>query len=635
MNVAKKCLLAVVAVMILTAMFVGLPMRAGSPAEATPPSSLERRARVTTPSPRADAVEILPSVPRAFASSDGNCSALRDGATRPPPAVARDASVFGRITFASDGRAASKSRLTLNRGDGGDDACVKGEADSSGDFRFNGLSAGEYSFWVTPEGEQPTLQLWLHLSEGAHVERNVVVPVGFAVVGKVTDAASGRPITDAAITALWGATDRVATNESGEYVLRGLAGEGWYVVEASVVAIGTMRQVVYVRESETVVADFALTPGRRAIGRIVDPDGEPIGGAGVIAEAIDSTDPTGTMYCDDQGSETRSDGRFEISDLRSDLRYQLVVQTNSFALVTYDFPPMSSSFEPVDFGDLVLPPDCRIQGRVTDEEGHALPDAWVWISGWNDDRFTFSGTGDPLPFCAGYHSSRTDFWGRFNVSDLPAGSFVVHATVTGRPGEVTETISLSNGEMRDGVALVFPSGLSIEGMVTDGRGVPIANAWVIAAREDDACDDANAQIQTDTKGAFRFTGVTPGHYVVRADPYSRGGIPAGTSGIILTCGRSTGIEGVVLDAEGQSSSYARVIAIQADGGLVQSSIAAPDGRFRLEVAEGSVVSLEVRRYVEGDGFYARQTTRPHGRPDAVVSGIAAGTRDVVLRFASP
>ncbi len=133
----------------------------------------------------------------------------------------------------------------------------------------------------------------------------------------------------------------------------------------------------------------------------------------------------------------------------------------------------------------------------------------------------------------------TDADGRFEVRDLPAGTYRVAVSRSGfvsvqfgqrRPGEAVTTIDLSQGE-RFTASLALLRGGVIAGRVFDRFGEPVAGVRVQAMRP--RMVDGRRRLQrvgagdeTDDTGSFRAYGLAPGDYYVVASPPGSNAFPA-------------------------------------------------------------------------------------------------------------
>jgi protocatechuate 3,4-dioxygenase beta subunit len=139
-----------------------------------------------------------------------------------------------------------------------------------------------------------------------------------------------------------------------------------------------------------------------------------------------------------------------------------------------------------------LEPGARIRGRVTNEEGTAVPDAWVRAPG--DDRVAVVQTGES---------------GDYELQGLPPGELKLEF---GKQGFRTARRTVSAGEGAR-VDVTLSRGLALSGTVIRD-GVGLAGARVSATSAVTEADSGSAA--ADAAGKFRIEGLSSGRYTVRA-----------------------------------------------------------------------------------------------------------------------
>jgi hypothetical protein len=124
----------------------------------------------------------------------------------------------------------------------------------------------------------------------------------------------------------------------------------------------------------------------------------------------------------------------------------------------------------------------------------------------------------------------TDEEGRFEFRDLPAGDYRVHATTELAmqapyrefDPRLARHVTLADGESRGGVVLEIARPGVLSGVVTQDDGEPAIHAVVQLLRVDDPSKRASAgthqEINTNDRGEYRFFGVLPGTYLIKATP---------------------------------------------------------------------------------------------------------------------
>ncbi len=128
-------------------------------------------------------------------------------------------------------------------------------------------------------------------------------------------------------------------------------------------------------------------------------------------------------------------------------------------------------------------------------------------------------------------TTRTDSSGVFRFEGLPAGTYDLRATKAGlgtaayganNARELGGTITLGDGESRQGLKLRFVHTASITGHVLDSDGDPLPFSNVTLLRPgrnlgERVLVQAGAG-STDDRGEYRILNINPGQYYLRADP---------------------------------------------------------------------------------------------------------------------
>jgi protocatechuate 3,4-dioxygenase beta subunit len=509
------------------------------------------------------------------------------------------------------------------------------ETDAAGFYRFERLALGVYFLYVVPEVESPPPLISFSVGEGQVTQQDVTVQEGRTLRGRVTDVRSGEPIEGALVGAGLSPAKSVRSDAGGEYRLTGVPADRALRVEVRAAGYGKAEGRIDSEQERDPVADFALDPGRRAKGRIVDAGGGPVPGAYVSAVACEFE---GLGYETDWiAARSASDGTFELVDLRRDLRHRLHAYKEDHARVLVPFPSREDEVDVVDLGDVVLPPPCTIGGQVVDDTARGLPEVDVTVTGE-------SSTPSVRDFLA-QRTGRSDDLGRFRFTDLSPGEYRVKASAWGRPEEAELTVRIASGETREGIVLILRAGLTISGRVLDSSGRPVSFAGLMLLREGHA---RSASQVIDGDGSFRFAGLAEGRYTLRAEwcfqpgagraerlaPATLSGIEAGSSGVTVVLPRSLPVSGTVVEADGTPAAHAFVIAVpEVEGALhVDLVHAGEDGRFTLHVPEGSLIRLHAGPTRPDEGsLWGRAAV---GSRESRVSqgGIVPGARDIVLRL---
>ncbi len=275
-----------------------------------------------------------------------------------------------------------------------------------------------------------------------------------------------------------------------------------------------------------------------------------------------------------------------------------------------------------------------ITGRVTDAEtGQGLARARVIA-------YAFDATNSSHPF-----GTETDMAGRYLLSGLPAGRYLVTVTRGGylqrqygqsSPRGIGQRLSVADGAKVSGADVALVRGAVVTGVVTDNLGEPAPGIPVKLLASHGSPGRPRyllfQQRPTDDRGQFRLHDVAPGEYLLMADPTTAmqgvrlglrqpddpadlmrtyaPGVPdvsaAGrldvTAGhelnvdIELLTGRLATVAGRVVDSKGQPVQRTSVILVPDAAGLVADRLTAPvhpSGDFVLQGVSPGTYTLHV------------------------------------------
>ncbi|HEX3130052.1 MAG TPA: carboxypeptidase-like regulatory domain-containing protein [Thermoanaerobaculia bacterium] len=234
-----------------------------------------------------------------------------------------------------------------------------------------------------------------------------------------------------------------------------------------------------------------MTPAKPPVitGRVVDDEGTPLAGVEVWLRTVQGrpVNPSPAVV-------SGPDGTFSIPG-------------SGLSSGSYLAACPAGRIEAVHFlqGDIQKPVELRlrratrISGRVLDPQGRPAPGVLVTVvlAGWSDDQI--------ISYCGShpkYQLKATDDAGRFDFDQLESGWFEVRVVdalpevarvrrEAGRdPGEIEFVLSYARA--------------SLEGRVLDAAGQPVEGASV----------GVLGTVQTDATGAYRFTGLRPGKFLI-------------------------------------------------------------------------------------------------------------------------
>ncbi len=549
--------------------------------------------------------------------------------------------VFGRVTRAKDGVPVFDALVRVFKTGGPSTLSRETRTAGNGSFELRITFKEGATLEIVPQLEQ--CPGWMKLAFGAEdqVEKNVTVEDGFTVMGKVCVAKTAVPIPDATVGEGWVYRRTAKTDAKGEYRLSGFGDPGVRNLFAKARGFGQTGRADLPGAIDGVMhVDFELTPARSAHGRVVDPSGAPV--QGVLAAAIASSGWGAVQSTDWLSSRTDISGRFNIENLTAELRHALLVAMPGFATSVYDFPVEEGSIVDLDLGTFVLGPALLLAGRVEDESGKGIADAEVTLEGANGDRSRLlDPRADDEKIAEHYtdsRSTRSDEQGRFSFGDLPAGSYALEARKRGQPQSAPLVVALVAGEQHEDVRILLPIGSRLFGRVVDPEGRAVTNASLsaeaVAQRE--SKDASVPSTRSDSEGKFEFSGLSAGEYRCSVYPVSSEQSSSDApllwtttqaistesqTEFVIVLPRGETIRGTLLDAKGvPAANYS--IFVKAQPGML-STLAKTDamGEFRLSVAAGSRMDIEVRGRQEDDTWRTLFLSAP---------AVQAGTHDLKL-----
>lgn len=500
-------------------------------------------AAFTSPAPSAAAASSAPSAafkspaPSAAQAGSAILTPLPQGALpprdRPSGEPARGtASIRGQVFAADTGTVLRRAMVRINaQGPGGRSAVA--QTDSDGCFEATGLPAGRYVIMVSRSGYvmtsagarapgQPGTPI--ELSDGQRLEKvNIAMMRGGAITGRIVDE-FGEPISDVRVSAerlvpmsgtrrLVGTSSGDMTDDLGQFRLHGLP-PGEYYISATlremmsfmapntasastsidghaptyypgVTDTASARRVAVRAGQEVPNANFALVPARlgRISGRVLNSRSEPYANGMLMVTREDETNG----FSSTQGAPVRPDGSFQTAPVPPG-RYTLMLRPMSG--VPQPDTEVARADVRVDGADvsdvlLVAGPGGIIRGRVLTDDG-TMPEfaprqvrvtatpaapgrqmmAMAPPAPINDDwTFELSGLIDAV---------------RLRTA-IPSAEWTLHSVISGGRDVIDEAIDMAPGRVLEDVDIVLTRKITeLSGSVTNDRGQPVTDAWVVA-----------------------------------------------------------------------------------------------------------------------------------------------------------
>ena len=338
----------------------------------------------------------------------------------------------------------------------------------------------------------------------------------------------------------------------------------------------------------------ALSPGAAIEGRVVDPRGQPIAGAGVMVSLDELSSFGSSMPSLDEltGATTDTEGRFRIPDLAPGTVVGLMVMAPGW--VTAEIAGIEAPTpSPVE---IVLRPAARVAGRVVDERRQGIAEAQVVLTA-EARRAVFGGQALPGGTLG---QAMTDAAGAFVIEGVAPGTATLIATASSYRPARREGIEIVEGGDVSEIEVELSAGAVVTGRVSgaDGLPLPSADVEVVRQRGGDLFDlfgSMGLQTQTDADGVYRLEGVPEGQLSIAAEHRDHLrtvrdlDVEAGENRLDLLLERGLAVEGRVLGGDGGPIAGARLfLQGQQQMTIVRPVWSAEDGSFRFTgVAPGT------------------------------------------------
>lgn len=336
------------------------------------------------------------------------------------------------------------------------------------------------------------------------------------VEGRVVALGDGRPAAGARVVANPGSENDVALADAdGRYVLSGVApgtalilvlGGGWATPGLGVKGYEHDRMYVTVPAAARVTHDLVAEPALRLEGHTRAADGSPVAGvvvcidkllrSGVDRDHLDTdTLPTGTVASD-------GEGRYAFPDLPPGASCVVAAWAPGQPPVV-SAPTQLVSPGPTEL-DLQFPAPSTVEVRVvSDEDGRALPGAWVKL----DIEGVPEGTGARAPAFTGPD-------GRASLGPVGPGPLSVSVRLGATATQATVAGAETPGGRTRHVEVRLALGRTIRGRVVlpDGNGAVGARVSL----EPVTTEDELREVETRYDGSFLAEGVPAGRWVLHA-----------------------------------------------------------------------------------------------------------------------
>lgn len=430
--------------------------------------------------------------------------------------------ILGRAIDRANGTGVAAAKVDAVALDGGRRRTVTSADDGS--FRIDGLSPGRYHL----EGLAPQLSGYsktpVLLSVG-ETASDVVVELEHSpsVSGRVVESKTRAPCPGGEVTLRDKRNDEFAHApiESDGTVKMIAVLPGNYDVEVQCTDHASGRKKlapVIVRDRAIEGLEWEVERGTQLSGVVVDADGKPVANAEVEANP--------ESYEDGGSGEARTDarGKFVIKGLGA-AKYNLIAKATGATPATQ---PIELGHRDEENVRLTLGRGASVAGRVTDVGGEPVAGATVHLSGPMSLRLD---TGPDGTFTT---SSLTPGEYRVGVSvdDAPRRSLRRGYTSHHGKSSTDHHVTVKEGETARTALVIERRADAIEGVVVDGKGVPLSDYFVEAQRIESVrasaskFDSMASGAVTDSMGRFKIEKLGAGEYTLRAFR------PGGAMGVI-------------------------------------------------------------------------------------------------------
>ena len=405
--------------------------------------------------------------------------------------LTRESRIYGRVIDGRSGATVAGAKVILSPS-GGD--VVSG---ADGSFEFGRLKAGQY----TPVALMDDLRSDMNPSAPVDVAKATRVgPVeltllpGAAIQGRVTDRASGRPLSDVEVSVnrfsdIQVLQGKVVTGWNGHYSLSGLPGQKIPLAARPAAHLWEER-LVEVKAEESVICDFAMEPGGEVLATVVDAEGKPIEGATVSVQSS-------TMLYQDMQTKTDASGQALIGPIDPEAPLEISAHRSGF---------MGNSKSPEPFAidkrgevRLELRPETfapvTLAGKVTDPDGKPLAGIRVAYGLMGSSILTETPKFQTISGAGGEY--------RLEIAQ-PTGEAAV-ASGKGWAFQLSPELLATLSSKTLSADFKMKPGRRIQGVVVDERGRPLADVEVMTSLP--TMSQMWISARTNADGMFTFDGM--------------------------------------------------------------------------------------------------------------------------------
>ena len=441
-------------------------------------------------------------------------------------------------------------------------------ADADGRFRLDSLPPGWWSLRATAAGYRGATRERIHVPAGEGRDGvEIVLGPGAVVAGRVFTS-GGEPAPGARVSAFsedgvvqalaaGDGTYRLAGVEPGERTIEATLGEGAWASQSLTVQPGDNRLDLTMDQG---------SPHREVRGRVLGPDGGPVGGVTVLAGAARTV--------------SAADGAFLLL-VEDNQDYEVWAEKQGFAVAKAE-AAVHVAGAPVDGVEIRLGRGGRLTGRLLGLDREELARASVQV--------------ELLPSFQA--RAAVDPQGAYRIEDVPPGEWTVKARAGDR--EVREPAVLPPDASGATVDLAFEPSYEVSGWVSGPDGGPLADAYVRffapggGSGNTYSRSDGSFRLRLED-GTYRIVARREGYlWTLQEEPVAIEGAPV--SGLELRLEQAAAIRGRILGLEpgerasgvwasdGAADSNRREGQLDQEGGFAIPNL--PPGDWTVTVAYG-------------------------------------------------
>lgn len=313
----------------------------------------------------------------------------------------------------------------------------EGVSAADGSFTLTGLAKGQYM--ITGRAEGYSLKNHGQVDAGANDVRVALEPQG-AVLGKVTDATTGRVVSQFRLVLKRKVNENAAVPTTQSIDVRSTAGEyeflgidpGAWVLEAQAAgyANASSRDLIVAKGDRITGVDIVMDKGGSVSGIVTDGAGNPIENATVrLNENNYQRNPLSDLFESMQPA-SRPQRKSTTTDAKGAFRIDLIVPGTYQIAVTktkYSDNPMNGIIiernQNNDLGRITLSSGGTIRGQCFDQNGKPYTDGTISVSTYVPPAAPGQ-TIAPTPNSE-FRQVKAEYSGTFEVTNLKPGEYVV------------------------------------------------------------------------------------------------------------------------------------------------------------------------------------------------------------------